>query len=251
MEGEEMNGMKLYIMKVGRLDMPDKGHMTPGKDVGTPISMPVYTYLIEHPNGLVLVDAGVENSGPATVNEEDRIENRLAAIGYKPEDINYVIMTHMHVDHAAYMTKFPQATFVIRKEELRAAWWSEFCEHGYVYDHYKDTRDYKYLEPLDDEDFDLFMDGSIVCIDTKGHTRGHQSVILDLNETGKTVIVGDAASLQENLDYRIQPGICSNTWYALQSLNKLEHLRMAGYNLLYGHDVDQEKTLRLSPAYYE
>lgn len=246
-----MSDMKLYVLYAGYINLPDKGHMTPGKDVGQPVSFPVYTYLIEHPKGLVLVDCGQEHGGPSVVREEDTPMARLEEIGYKPEDIKYVIMTHMHVDHAAFMTQFPNATFVIRKEELRAAWWSEFCEHGYVYDHYKDTRGYKFYEPLDEEDFDLFMDGKIVCIDTKGHTRGHQSVIVDLPESGKIVLVGDAAAFQENLDYRIQPGVCSNTWYAMQSLNKLDHLRDAGLTLFYGHDIPQAEELKLSPEYYE
>lgn len=246
-----MADIRLYILYAGRADLPDKSHMTPGKDAGVPVSFPVYTYLIVHPKGLVLVDTGQEPGGPSVVRDEDIVVNRLAELGYSPDDISFVIMTHLHVDHAAYMTQFPNATFVIRKEELRAAWWSEYSEHGYVYDHYKDTRNYSFLEPLDGEDFDLFMDGSIVCIDTKGHTRGHQSVIVSLENSGRIVIVGDAASFKENLDERIPPGACSNTWFAMQSLNKLEHLRCSGLKLLYGHDVEQEKELKLSPDYYD
>lgn len=116
-----MKNIKLYVLYVGRLDMPDKGHMTPGSGVGEPISMPCYCYLIDHPKGLVLVDTGVKNEGPATVREEDKVVNRIREAGFQPEDVKYVVMTHMHVDHAAYMTEFPGATFVVRKEELKAA----------------------------------------------------------------------------------------------------------------------------------
>lgn len=249
--GVDMENIKLYIMYAGRINLPDKGHMTPGKDVGTPVSMPVYTYLIVHPKGLVLVDTGQKSGGPAIVDVEDVVTVRLKQLGYTPDDIKYVIMTHLHIDHAAYMTEFPNATFIVRKEELRAAWWSEKSERGYVYEHYRDTRDFKFYEPLDDEGFDLFMDGTIVCIDTKGHTRGHQSVVLNLKESGKMIIVGDAASFAENLDNDIQPGTCTNTWFAMQSLQKLKHLRECGYKLLYGHDVMQEKDILLSPLYYK
>ena len=245
-----MDEIKLYVMYAGRILLPDKGHMTPGHGVGEAISMPVYTYLIVHPNGLVLVDTGQKQGGPAVVREEDRVVSRLKQLGYKPEDIRYVIMTHLHVDHAAYMTEFPNAVFIVRKEELKAAWWPEGCEHGYVYDHYKNTRDYQFFEPLDNEVFDVFLDGTVLCIDTKGHTRGHQSVIVKLKHTGNVVLVGDAASLQENLDLRIQPGICSNNWYAMQSLGKLSHLRDCGYTLFYEHDTVQEKEIKLSPLYY-
>lgn len=245
-----MDEIKLYVMYAGRINLPDKGHMTPGRNVGEPISMPVYTYLIVHSQGLVLVDTGQKEGGPSVVREEDQVVSRLQQLGYTPEDIRYVIMSHLHVDHAAYMTEFPDATFIVRKEELRAAWWPEECEHGYVYDYYKDTRNYRFFQLLDDEVFDVFLDGTILCIDTKGHTRGHQSVIVKLKKTGNVVLVGDAASLQENLDLSIQPGVCSNNWYAMQSLNRLDHLRECGYLLFYGHDTFQEKQLKLSPLYY-
>ena len=48
--------MKLYVIRIGRINLPDKGHMTPGSGVGQPISMPAYCYLIEHDKGVVLVD---------------------------------------------------------------------------------------------------------------------------------------------------------------------------------------------------
>lgn len=246
-----MKNVKVYVMYAGRINLPDKGHMTPGKDVGQPISMPVYTYLIVHPEGLVLVDTGQQQGGPSVVNEEDKIVNRLKQIGYTTEDIRYVIMTHLHVDHAAYMDQFPNATFIVRKEELRAAWWSERSERGYVYEHYKNTREFTFFEPLDEEVFDVFMDGTVRCIDTKGHTRGHQSVIVELEKTGRLVIVGDAASFAENVGEEIPPGACSNTWYAMQSMQKLRHLRECGCLLLYGHDVEQEKSILLSPLYYK
>lgn len=246
-----MKGLKLYILYTGQINMPSKGHMTPGKDEGVPVSFPAYCYLIDHPKGKVLVDCAMHDGGPACVREEDIVANRLAELSVKPDDIKYVVMTHLHVDHAAYMTSFPNATFVVRKEELKAAWWPETCEKGYVFDDYKDTRNYRYIQPKDDEIFDLFCDGSVVLIDTKGHTRGHQSVILDLEETGKTVLVGDASSFRENMDEKILPGYCANSWYAMQSLEKLKHMEEEGYFLIFGHDIDQKENLKLSPEYYQ
>lgn len=245
-----MCDMKLYIMYAGRIDLPDKSHMTPGKDIGKPLSMPVYTYLIEHPQGLVLVDTGQSEGGPAVVKEEDKVASRLRELGHRPEDIKYVIMTHLHVDHAAYMSQFPGATFVVRKEELRAAWWPEACEGGYVYEQYRDCRDFKYLQLRDDEIFDLFMDGTIQLIDTRGHTRGHQSVILNLPDTGKVILVGDAASLRENLEDRVLPGNATDSWAAIQTLERLQHYENIGCKLFFGHDPEQAKSIKLSPKCY-
>lgn len=242
--------MKLYVMYVGRIDLLDKSHMTPGKGVGVPLSMPVYTYLIDHPQGLVLVDTGESEGGPAVVYEEDKVTARLAQLSYKPDDIKYVIMTHLHVDHAAYMSKFPKAVFIVRREEMRAAWWPEACEGGYVYEQYKDCRNFKYLQLDDDEVFDLFMDGAITLIDTKGHTRGHQSVILNLPKSGKIILVGDAASLRENLEDKVLPGLATDSWAAMRTLDRLQHYEEIGYTLFFGHDPEQAKCIKLSPEYY-
>ena len=246
-----MKGLKLYILYTGQINMPSKGHMTPGKDEGVPVSFPAYCYLIEHPKGKVLVDCGMHHGGSAVVREEDVVINRLAEIGVTPNDIKYVVMTHMHIDHAAYMTSFPNATFVVRKEELKAAWWPEACERGYFYEDYENTRYYKYIQPEDNEVVDLFLDGSVQLIDTKGHTRGHQSVVIDLEDTGKTVLIGDASSFRENMDEKILPGYCSNSWYAMQSMERLKHMEEEGYFLIFGHDIKQKETLKLSPLYYE
>ena len=245
-----MKGLKLYILYTGCITLP-KGHMTPGtEDAGEIITFPAYCYLIDHPNGKVLLDCGMNHGGPAAVRDEDIVVNRLAEIGITPDDIKYVVLSHMHIDHAAYMTSFPNATFVVRKEELKTAWWPEECEKGYCYPDYKDTRDYDYIQLLDEENFDLFMDGSVVLIDTKGHTRGHQSVLLDLEETGKVCLVADASSFRENMDKMVLPGFCSSPWDALQSLRKLKHLEREGYLLIFGHDIAQKESLKLSPDYY-
>ena len=158
-----MAKLKLYVMKIGQINLPDKGHMTPGSGVGQPISMPAYCYLIEHEKGIVLVDTGEENGGPAVASEEEYCYNQIEKIGYKPDDIDYVVMTHLHVDHAAFMNKFPNSTFIVRNEELKAAWWPEKCEKGYVYDHYRDTRDFDFIQPCDDEEYDVFGDGTEVA----------------------------------------------------------------------------------------
>jgi N-acyl homoserine lactone hydrolase len=108
------------------------------------------------------------------------------------------------------MNLFPKATFIVRKEELRAAWWPEDYEGGYVYNDYKDTRGYRYIQPGDDEEMDIFFDGSLVCIDTRGHTRGHQSIIVTLPRSGKVVLAADAVLIAANLKEGILHGPSRN-----------------------------------------
>lgn len=241
---------RLYIMRVGRIEMPDINGMLPGTREHGPASIPAYCYLLEHERGRVLVDTGLENAGLGVVREGEDIVSQLAGLGLKPSDIDYVVLTHMHLDHAAYMASFPDATFVVRHEELKTAWWPEHFEGGYVLDHYAATRGFTFIEPRDDEELDLFGDGSIRLIDTRGHSRGHQSVLVTLAREGRFAIVGDAAYFSRNLEEWVLPGICTSSLDAERSLMRLRHLRDCGWKLLYGHDAGQEGDLRLVPDYY-
>ena len=228
MEGEIH--MKLYCFHVGSIDEPM-----------TKTVIPIYVYLIEHEKGLVLVDTGESyefRDENAVMEEKDTIVPKLAELGYKPEDIDYVIISHLHMDHAGYMTSFPNATFIIRKEELMSAWWPEPVKLGYDFRTYEKTRDYKYIQLQDEEEYDLFMDGSIVLIDTRGHSRGHQSVILDLPQTGKTVLALDAVPTKEILDSGIFRRLAVDGWQATRSVQKIKHLADCGCKVIFAHDPD-------------
>ena len=253
--------MKLFVMDAGELRCPNKGMFTPGRDDGVPITIPVPMYLIDHPEGLVAVDAGMNvNYWPAHLrgdhddDPEQYLDRRIEQLGYALKDVKYVIMSHYHLDHTGGMTLLPNATFIVRKSELQMAWWPPGRENGaysYVYEDYKDTRLYTFIEIEDDVDYDVFGDGSVICIDTRGHTRGHQSVIVNLPDTGRVVLALDAASLRENIDDDLYPG--THSWdkaLGLQSIGKLRKLRDEGALVLLGHDPEQWQTLKRTPAFY-
>lgn len=241
--------MKLYVCMIAMMHLKSKDSLTRGKDRGVAIDMPNYFYILEHEKGLCLVDCGVDcTHGETPVAEGDPI-SVLSKLGYTPDDVRYVIMTHMHIDHTLYMSSFPKSTFIIRKSELKMAWWHDKCEGGYCYDHYKDTRDFHYIQLPDDVDFDVFGDGTVVLTDTRGHSAGHQSVLLNLPKYGKIMLTGDAASLEDNLRSMLVPGFCTSIGKAEESLVKIQHYEDIGYELFYAHEVN--KKVRLFPEYYE
>src|SRR5207302_681143 len=100
--------------------------------------------LVEHDDGLVLIDTGIGNKEDAKfrdiygVRNEGKdgrtlLEDTLAQLGVGPEDVRWVINTHLHFDHAggntyrdpagAIAPTFPRATYVVQKGEL------EFARH--------------------------------------------------------------------------------------------------------------------------
>lgn len=240
----------MRIVKVGTIGMPDRTFMLPGTDNHEPITTPVYCYLIEHERGLVLVDTGIANEGLGVVEKGQGVVEQLAQMGIETDRITCVVMTHMHLDHAAGMGALHNCKFIVRRSEWDMALNPTEREGGYVASHF-DKLSRENVELIDGEkDFDLFSDGSIVLVSTRGHSAGHQSVLVRLKESGNFLIAGDAIYLRDNLDRNILPGYCTDEDAAYASMNKLRELEAAGCKILPGHDPAQERNLVLSPKAY-
>jgi glyoxylase-like metal-dependent hydrolase (beta-lactamase superfamily II) len=171
--------------------------------------------LIEHPDGLVLIDTGlgnkedpkfldiygVENQG---LEGATQLEDGLASAGFLPRDVRWVINTHLHFDHAGGNTTmdpdlendprrhvrptFPNATYVVQRGEL------EFARHT------NERTRASYLphnfEPIAAADRWRLVEGNVEVLPgisvrlTPGHVPFHQAVML--RDSGETAVyVGD------------------------------------------------------------
>ncbi|MDR1511105.1 MAG: N-acyl homoserine lactonase family protein [Synergistaceae bacterium] len=249
-----MRPMKLFVMDGGKIILPPHHYL--GAKKGKGYSIPIPIFLIEHPEGLVLFDTGpcIENwpdvMKPDGVSApEQRIDRQLKALGYSADNVNIVIISHLHLDHAGGVTFFPNATFIIRESEFEAAFHNP--SGGYVPADYEQAHDFTFIKLPNETDYDVFGDGRLMCIDTKGHTAGHQSLLVDLPDMGKILIAVDAAQLEEDMssDQYPEGQNWSDEWY-VRSLAKLRDYKAQQVPIWYGHDPDQFKTLRLTPAFY-
>ena len=237
-----MDNIRMYCFQVGSIKLPFMKE-----------AMPMYCYLIEHPKGRVLVDTGAayEYRDENTIMEEsDSIICQLAKLGYTPDDIDYLVISHLHMDHAGYMKCFPNTTILIRKAELQAAWWPEVYEHGFDLRDIESTRNFHFVQLDPYEDYDIFMDGRIVLIDTCGHSRGHQSVVLDLPNSGKIVLAIDAAPDKAMLDRGFSGRPFTNSLQEVRALRKIKHMADSGYQIFYAHDPENLHE-KLYPQYYD
>ena len=104
-----------------------------------PIQVPVGFYVVKHPKGNVLFDTGNNDKiitdpgywGAAftalkPVNTPDvAIDAQLKKIDLTPDDITYVVVSHLHLDHGGNVGKFPKSTLVVQKSEIQNAFWPE------------------------------------------------------------------------------------------------------------------------------
>ena len=95
---------------------------------------------------------------------------------------------------------------------------------------------------LVDGTHDVFGDGSIVCIPTPGHTRGHQVLRVEL-ASGPVVLTADCIYFERMLDQMLVPRHAYDHGQQLESMRRLASLRDGGCRLLFGHDLDQFRSL--------
>jgi glyoxylase-like metal-dependent hydrolase (beta-lactamase superfamily II) len=151
--------------------------------------------LVEAPGALVLVDTGVGNKeddkfheiyGIENGGDPTRLEDAIRAAGHEPEDVDIVISTHLHFDHAGGNTvrdpdgrirpAFPRARYVVQRREYEfARLRNERIRASYMPDNY---------EPIAEAGLWHFVDGEaeivpgVSVLPTPGHTPHHQSVLV-------------------------------------------------------------------------
>jgi glyoxylase-like metal-dependent hydrolase (beta-lactamase superfamily II) len=145
--------------------------------------------LIEHDAGLVLIDTGIGNKedakfidiyGVDNTGQDGRtkLEDALAELGHRPEDIRYVINTHLHFDHAGGNKTlegpaFPRARYVVQKGELNfAQHTNERTAGSYLPRNFVGTS----FQLIDGETEIL---PGIRGLPTPGHVPYHQSILVE------------------------------------------------------------------------
>ena len=165
---------------------------------------PVWSGLVRTPEGNVLFDTGLHpvhverpdaTFGPGGLKvvmaKEDAVVSRLASLGVRPADVAVVVNSHLHFDHAGNNGAFPQATFIVQGEHLAFAKGKPNFPGVYW-----DIPELTYM-PVSGR---VRVATGLEVVPTPGHAPGHQSLVVDLPETGRVVLCGDAAFTRENLE---------------------------------------------------
>ena len=207
--------------------------------------------LLEHPDGLVLIDTGlgnkdsdkfkdiygVENTG---AGGRTALEDALGEVGFSPEDVRWVINTHLHFDHAggdtwvdpsgAVRLTFPRARHMVQRGEL------EFATHT------NERTAGSYLPPnFASVEFTL-LDGErevlpgIRCLPTPGHVPYHQSILIEsggerLCYLADLVPTSAHLPLAWIMGYDVQPLVTLESRRALYARAEAE-----GWRLFFEHD---------------
>jgi glyoxylase-like metal-dependent hydrolase (beta-lactamase superfamily II) len=266
--------IKLYAFSSGALTI-GRGVLQNNAPMTPEIQVPVGFYVVRHPKGIVVFDTGNNDKiitdpsywGEAfkalkPVNTPDiAIDAQLQKIGVKPDDVTYVVVSHLHLDHGGNVAKFPKSTIVVQKSEIQNAFWPELGTGGpYVLGDFLPLRaagaDYpnavKMLQL--DGDRDLFGDGTVVVKRAVGHTPGSQMMSVRLKNKGLTILTGDNVYFRENVEKNLPPNIVlayspSGILSAYEWIRFMMATEKADF--MTAHDPDAFKAMKKAPEFYD
>lgn len=198
--------------------------------------LPVSCYLIQHPRGNVLIDTGWDSKyvtekphrffglldGISTpiIQEGESVDCRLADLGLSPSDIDYVFFSHMDFDHTSGLRLVKDSRRIMAaQEEIDDS-------RKYFFRYVKTNWNFAHVEAFSYENtgigpvgksYDVFQDGTIVLVNTPGHTHGMFSARIQKN--GKYVILaGDSVYTQKSIADKIIPGFTVSKKLAQKSV---------------------------------
>lgn len=183
--------------------------------MGTEVVIPHIMVLLQNSSTTVLIDTGFGD--PAVIDAaypqeiwrtpDQRPEQLLARIGVRPQDIDLVINTHLHYDHAGNNHLFPQATQLAQRADLEFAsaptvplMEKEFFS---VCAGYPPQFDPEALTPVDGDHAVL---PGLDILALPGHTPGNQGVVF-ATAAGPMCYAGDLVMVAENLDPQTPVGL--------------------------------------------
>jgi N-acyl homoserine lactone hydrolase len=254
-------GMKLYAFSSGGLTIA-KSALQSGAP-STQVTVPVGFFVVVHPKGNFLFDTGNNDKiindpsywGPFIQGltpergPDVAIDTQLKKIGLTPDDIKYVAVGHMHLDHGGNVCKFPKATFLVQRDEMKNAAWPEPGTAGpYIPGDVACLRNdlgqalpNKFKMEQLEGDMDVFGDGSVIIKRWPGHTPGSQMAIVRLPKTGTVVLTSDNVYFAENVTKNLLPDV-SLAYNPTGILNAYAYIRMLqaseNASFMTAHDLD-------------
>jgi 4-pyridoxolactonase len=230
----------------------DQSHITWNVGCGTPVRFPVYSVLIEHPDGVFMFDSGydldlINAVLPFELPEqtpEQTVPSQLEKCGFKPQDIDAIVNSHLHIDHCGGNKHLVNATTFLHHDELREARTPEPFERlGYAdksFDH--PNAKFELLEG------DVNFADGIHLFHTPGHTVGHYSMLVQLEQGRPLLFMADVSYTVPAFENDQQAGFHYDPVAGVRSIRRIKRLAKEwDAEVVFTHDAEAFAGYALAP----
>lgn len=205
--------------------------------------LPIYVWVIEHPEGIIVVDSG-ETAATAEpgyfprwhpyfrlgvrewVRAEQEIGPQLESRGISPDDVRWVIVTHLHTDHAGGLHHFPRNNILVSRVEYEAARGLAGRVRGYLNQRWPEHFRPRLVEfdpvavgPFP-ESLTLTAAGDVHLVPTPGHSAGHLSVIVE-DDDRSYFFAGDTSYTEQLMLQQKVDGVAPDEMAARRTLDRI------------------------------
>lgn len=237
----EAPAVQLYAMDCGRANFPDVGMFADDHSFdGQSRELVVPCYLIRHPDGDLIWDAGFPDAVAAmpngqlqipemglTVTMRASLASQLAQLQLTPADIEFFSLSHSHSDHSGNGNLFAASTWIVDPDERAYMFRPEARADTQSFANYSQLEAATTREIAGEGDLDVFGDGSVTIVQAPGHTPGHTVLLVRLPNAGAVLLTGDMYHLAESRERRTVPTFNTDRAQTLASMDKVEALAAA------------------------
>ncbi len=222
--------------------------------------IPVWSLVIDHPEGTILWDTGshhdaLEGHWPEGLLQafyphdahEHRLDDDLNEAGFGIDDIDYVFQTHLHLDHAGGLEFFDgtDVPVFVHERELKFAYYSAKTDEGssaYILDDFDHDLNWHVLHRDREQHFE-----GVEFVRFPGHTPGLTGTVIHIDDEGTLVLTGDQVYMADNFEDEIPLGahlLWGKTEW-VDSLRRIKALeRRHDAEVVYGHDPEQFEAMQ-------
>jgi len=223
--------------------------------------VPIYAWVIEHPEGIIVVDTG-ETARTADksyfprwhpffklaarpyVCPDDEIGPQLRRLGIAPRDVRWVVLTHMHTDHAGGLAHFPTSEILVTRGEYQATRGIAGRINGYLPQHWPTWFQPRLIDfaqqPVGPFTASLPLTSSedVMLLSTPGHTAHHMSVLVRDGNLSY-ILAGDTSYTERLMLKQVSDGVSPDPAVTVRTLGQIRAYAQSNPTVyLPSHDPD-------------
>ncbi len=232
---------EVYAVKYAERDAMRSEHFLGGDPHDVPMPMDYFVWAIVGEEDTWIVDTGF---GELDAGRRERrllrsVSEGLNAIGIDASEVEDVIITHLHYDHAGGLAQFPKARFHLQDREMFYATGRHMTRrvlsHGYTPEHVADLIHEVYRNRVIFHDGDTVLTPGLSLHFVGGHTMGLQ-VVRVRTEIGWIVLASDATHYYENMEACRPSPIVYDVGDMIEAYDRIRALADSPSLVVPGHD---------------